>query len=258
MQPMTLMFKVGGVDYSRAVFPGGFGDTFALPKGDLQSLGKKHLPFPAGGVLLYKSSLPGVVTCNMSNCIDVDGTNADDLTKATRVCRSQLDEIVAFLREYVPGYENCYLLTSASIIGVRETRHFKGEAVIGEEDIRANRVFKDWAVTKASFHFDMHSISGAAGRDPSWAGSGPETVEKGYTIPYGCFVPLAIDGLFLAGRNISGTHKAHSSYRVMPICANMGQSVGIAASLCVKQGIEPRKLSVEVLQKRLTEVGVIP
>lgn len=256
MQPMSLMFKVAGVDVERGVFPGGFEETFQIPKGDIQTLGREHIPSPAGHVLLYKTTLPGVVTCNMTNCIDVDGTNPDDLTHATCVCRSQIDPIVAFLREYVPGFENCYLISSASVIGVRETRHFKGEACITEQDIRDARVFEDWAVTRVSFTFDIHNLTGN-GLDETGEQKHFKQ-KKGYTIPYGCLVPVKIDGLLLAGRDISGTHMAHSNFRVMPICANMGQAAGIAAAMCVKQNIRPRVLNVKQLQNRLMEQGVRP
>ena len=80
--------------------------------------------------------------------------------------------------------------------------------------------------------------------------------KKGYTIPYGCFVPKKVENLYLAGRNISGTHMAHSNFRVMPICANMGQAVGAAAALCVKNGKTPRELSGKLVQKRMIELGV--
>ncbi|WP_369015127.1 FAD-dependent oxidoreductase, partial [Klebsiella pneumoniae] len=43
-----------------------------------------------------------------------------------------------------------------------------------------------------------------------------------YTVPYRCCVPKVVDNLLLAGRDICGTHKAHSNFRVMPICANIG------------------------------------
>ena len=57
---------------------------------------------------------------------------------------------------------------------------------------------------------------------------------KGYTIPYGCLVPEVIDRLLLSGRNISGTHMAHSRFRAMPICVGIGEACG-AAAVAVKK-----------------------
>ncbi|MEG2583842.1 MAG: FAD-dependent oxidoreductase [Oscillospiraceae bacterium] len=254
MQPVTLMFKVGGVDEGRGVFPESFEMNLDVPKGKIQDLAKKNLPFPAGHVLLYHSSIPGIITCNMTNCINIDGTDADNLTKAEFVCRSQMEPIVNFLKEYVPGFENCYIISSASMIGVRETRHFQGEYTLTEKDILESRVFEDWAVLRAAFNFDVHNITGSGLDEAGEQKKFPDI--KGYSIPYRCFVPKKVDNLLLAGRNISGTHLAHSNYRVMPICANMGQSVGIAAAICAKNNIIPRNLDVHKLQEVLSLQGV--
>lgn len=232
MQPATIMFKVGGVDYSKAAFLGSFETKYETEKGELQALAKQILPHPAGHVLLYRTTLPGVVTCNMTNCINVDGTNALDLTKATITCRKQIKEIIEFLKEYVPGYENCFLLSSASLIGVRETRHFKGLYTLTEHDILEAKVFDDYVVKDASFNFDIHNIDGS-GLDKNGVQKN-FTQKKGYTIPYRCFIPEFHDNILLCGRNISGTHIAHSNYRVMPICVGMGEACGAAAALASK------------------------
>ena len=71
-------------------------------------------------------------------------------------------------------------------------------------------------------------------------------------------MPKKVENQLLAGRDICGTHMAHSNYRVMPICANMGQAAGVAASLCVKHGVAPRQLKVGELQARLRAWGVEP
>lgn len=254
MQPASLMFKVGGVDMEQAVFPGEFEDDFEVPAGRLQELGRKHLPLPTGHVLLYPSTLPGIVTVNMTHCLNIDGTKAEDLTKAEYECRRQIPAIVEFLRQYVPGFEQSFVISTASVIGIRETRHFVGEYTITEDDIQEARIFDDWIVTRAYFNFDVHGISGP-GLDKS--GKQKEfTQQKKYTIPIGCFIPKKINGLLLAGRNISGTHLAHSNFRVMPICVNMGQGVGVLAALSVQQHKEPRQVDVRNVQKILFEQGV--
>ncbi len=249
MQPATLMFKVGGVDMDRAVFPPSFETTVETPKGELQALAREHLPKPAGHVLLYKTTFPGIVTCNMTNVIGIDGTKIEDLTRAEVVCRSQMEPIVNFLREFAPGYENCYIISAASLIGIRETRHFHGLKTITEADIYEAKQFDDAVVYGAHFNFDVHNITGS-GLDETGVQKHFEQ-DKGYTIPYGCLVPEKIDGLLLSGRNISGTHIAHSNFRAMPICSGIGEAGGIAAALAVQRGCEVRELTAQDIQKYL-------
>ena len=249
MQPATLMFKVGGVDDEHAVFPPSFETLVETERGELQSLAREILPHPAGHVLLYRSTLPGVTTVNMTNVTDIDGTSAEDLTRAERETRAQIPHIISFLREYVPGYENCYLLGAASLIGVRESRHFIGEKTLTREDIEEAIQHEDYIVYDAHFNFDVHNITGA-GLDKTGC-QHKFTQKKGYTIPYGCFIPKEIDGLLLAGRCISGTHMAHSSYRAMPICVGMGEGVGAAAALAVKKKITPREVLPSEIQALL-------
>ena len=157
--------------------------------------------------------------------------------------------IESFLREYVPGYENCRVITSASLIGIRETRHFVGKYTLTEDDIYSARQFPDWVVRNAYFNFDVHGLTGA-GLDATGKQAAFEQ-KNGYTIPYGCLVPEKVRGLLLAGRCISGTHMAHSNYRAMPICLALGEAAGTAAALAVKQGILPDELNVSDIQKEL-------
>jgi hypothetical protein len=139
---------------------------------------------------------------------------------------------------------------------VRETRHFRGVSTITEDDILAARVFDDWVVTKAHFNFDIHNVEGA-GLDAHGC-QRHFTQRAGYTIPYGCLVPETLDGLLLAGRSISGTHKACSNFRAMPICANIGQAAGVAAALAARAGVQPRAVPVADIQAELRRQGVEP
>lgn len=250
MQPATLMFKVGGVDMERAVLPGSFETTVETRRGELQKLASQILPKPAGHVLLYKSTIPSIVTCNMTNITGIDGTKAEDLTKAELICRSQMKPIVDFLRKYAPGYENCYIISAASLIGIRETRHFRGVKQISEEDIISARVFDDWVVKDAYFNFDVHNTVGS-GLDKTGVQKN-FTQSKGYTIPYGCLVPIKVDGLLLSGRNISGTHMAHSNFRAMPICLAIGAAGGAAAALSAKENKKLRDIEPQKIQQLLS------
>ncbi|MCR5150668.1 MAG: FAD-dependent oxidoreductase [Clostridiales bacterium] len=247
MQPATLMFKVGGVDTERAVFLGSFESTFETPNGELQALAKQHLPHPAGHVLTYPTTLPGVVTCNMTNATGINGTKGEDLVKATLTCRKQMDDIVRFLRRFVPGYENCFILSAASLIGIRETRHFKGRYTLTQQDILDARVFEDYVVKDAFFNFDVHNITGAGLDETGIQKHFPQ--QRGYTIPYRCLLPEVKENLLLCGRNISGTHIAHSNFRVMPICVGIGEAAGTAAAIAVLQRCSLKDIPAEQIRK---------
>lgn len=252
MQPCTLMFKIGGVDYDKAVFPGGFESLVQTPKGELQALAKELLPFPAGHVLLYRQPTEGTVCCNMTNAIEVDGTNAQDLTKATLLCRSQIPKIIEFLKQYVCGYENCWLMSSGSLLGVRETRHFEGVQSLSAEDILQAKEYENWVVKRAWFAFDVHNLTGAS-LDKTGCQKYFEQ-KKEYTIPYGCLLPQKVEGVLLSGRNISGSHMAHSSFRVMPIAIALGEAAGAAAALyCTGEYDSLKEVEVQKIQEIVGE-----
>ena len=248
MQPATVMFKVTGVD-EKAVYLGSFESKFQTEKGELQALAKKLLPYPTGHILIYENPIPGVATVNMTNCVGVDGTKAEDLTRAEIECRRQMYAIEAFLREYVPGYSRCRIITSAAMVGIRETRHFIGKQTLTEEDISSARFFPDWVVRDAYFNFDVHCLDGAGLDQTGKQAEFKQT--KGYTIPYGCLLPKKLKGLILAGRCISGTHIAHSDYRAMPICLAMGEAAGVAAALAISKKCLPEDIPAKEIQKVL-------
>jgi len=251
MQPCTLMFKLGGVDYKRAVFPGSFETKVQTEKGELQALGDKLLPFPAGHVLLYRQPEPDTVCVNMTNAINIDGTDAKSVTEGMQICRSQIMPIIRFLREYAPGYEKCWLMGTASLLGIRETRHFEGMESLTAEEILAAKYHDNWVVRRAFFNFDVHNLTGSSldktGIQKEWKQQGT------YTIPYGCLLPKNIEGLLLSGRNISGSHLAHSNFRIMSVCIALGEAAGAAAAISIREDQKLRDLDVRKIQESVGE-----
>ena len=71
---------------------------------------------------------------------------------------------------------------------------------------------------------------------------------KGYTIPYRCLLPEVKENLLLCGRNISGTHMAHSNFRVMPICVGIGEAAGAAAMISVKENCSLENVDVNKIR----------
>jgi hypothetical protein len=79
-----------------------------------------------------------------------------------------------------------------------------------------------------------------------------------FTIPYGCLVPVATDGLLVCEKNISVSHIANGSTRLQPIVMNIGQAAGMAAALCVRMGCQPRDLPVRHIQEALLQDSAAP
>jgi hypothetical protein len=78
---------------------------------------------------------------------------------------------------------------------------------------------------------------------------------EAYDIPLRCLMPKNAEGLVVAGRCISGTHEAHSSYRVMPIVMATGQAAGITAAIAARRGARPREISVKEVQYEIVRQG---
>jgi hypothetical protein len=78
---------------------------------------------------------------------------------------------------------------------------------------------------------------------------------KAYEIPLRCLIPRDTDRLLVAGRCISGTHVAHSSYRVMPIATATGQAAGVCAALASASGRSPAAVPAQQVQRELRRQG---
>lgn len=137
--------------------------------------------------------------------------------------------------------------------GKRESRRFVGQHVLTENDLFASRSFPD-AIAFGGWPIDTHPPEGVDA--PHVAPCTQNHLPWLYDIPLRCCVASAVRNLFMAGRNISATHLAFASTRVMATCAVVGQGVGTAAALALQAGVEPAAISgnaglLQQVQQRL-------
>lgn len=260
MQPATMFFRIGNVDWEKVdeVYHATLQEKGMKPDGSRTGLfawlveeararGEFHVERKVVGI--YRGVKKDEWSVNISRINGVDGTDAEDLSRAEMIGRRQVQEIYAFLKKYIPGCENAKLLCSAATIGIRETRHIQGEKTLTAEDVLQGHVPED-AILLASNSIDMHA---AAGMD----GTKYVTVEKGewYGVSYGCLVPVQVEGLLVAGRTLSATSEGAGAVRVMPPCMEMGHAAGIAAAMAVKAHCPVRKIDVKALQAQMVKEG---
>lgn len=253
VQPMTLMFRM--VEFERRAFsayvkahPTQWRGVHGLYDLIREATRAGVLELPREDILFFGTPHEREVSVNSTRVTNVLGTNVFDLTRAEWESRRQMRQIVAFLRRYVPGFEQSYLAQSGVQIGVRETRRVVGEYRMTADDVLGARRFAD-VIARGTYPIDIHN--------PEGSGTILKRVPPGeaYDIPLRCLLPQRVEHLVVAGRCISGTHEAHSSYRVMPTAMATGQAAGVCAALAAAAGKAPREMPVADIQRELARQG---
>jgi hypothetical protein len=252
-QPMTLMFRM--VEFQSAAFeryarehPGQWRGVYGLWDLIRQATQAGDLKMPREDLLLFGTPHEHEVAVNSTRITQVLGTDVWDLTYAECEGRRQMRRIVAFLRKYVPGFEAAYLAQSGLHVGVRETRRILGEYHLTADDLLSVRRFDD-VVARGSYPLDIHNPTGKG----TWLKHLPSG--RAYDIPLRALIPKGLDRLLVAGRCLSGTHEAHSSYRAMPIAMATGQAAGVCAALAARRTLPVREVPVAHVQAELIRQG---
>ena len=174
----------------------------------------------------------------------VNAIDPEDVSAAEIECRTQIPKIVQFLKKHVPGCENIRLLTSAEMLGIRESNRIAGEYLLTQDDVLNSTNFPD-AIVFGGDSIDIHKNDKSVYL----------MAEKPFQIPYRCLLPQKVDNLVVAGRCLSSDRVAHSAVRVMPPCFAMGQAAGTAAAIAVRYDCSPKKIDVSLLRRTLKEQG---
>jgi hypothetical protein len=193
---------------------------------------------------------PGELALNCPRIsLDTDGTDPFHLTSAQVRGREIIRRYVAFCRSYLPGCEEAYLVMSAPMVGVRESRRIRGEYYLTVEDVLGARKFED-AILRNNYPLDIH-------RDNEQPADRPTKLPPGeyHEVPYRCLVPLALEHLLVAGRCLSASFEAQSSVRVQSNCRAMGEAAGLASAMAVRAGITPRRVDGRELRAQLMARG---
>ena len=148
------------------------------------------------------------------------------------------------------GAENYELEWVGFLPGKRESRRVLGDYVLKEQDCISAARFED-TVAYGGWPMDVHTIEGFRSKNAE-----PNEflrLKDVYAIPYRCFYSRNISNLMMAGRNISCSHMAFASTRVMGTCAVGGQAVGVAAAMAVQNHVTPRQVAqyMPQLQQKL-------
>jgi hypothetical protein len=253
VQPMTLMFRMA--EFERAAFdayvrenPGEWRGVHGLWALVRRATQEGKLDLPREDMLFFATPHEREVSVNSTRVTRVLGTDVWDLSFAEWASRRQMRQIAAFLRRYVPGFERSYVMQSGVNVGVRETRRILGDYQLTAEDVLGARKFDD-AIARGSYPVDIHN--------PKGSGTVLKRLPPGeaYDIPLRALMPRDVQGLLVAGRCLSGTHEAHSSYRVMPIVMATGQAAGVCAAFAARRKSLPRNISADEVQGELRRQG---
>jgi ribulose 1,5-bisphosphate synthetase/thiazole synthase len=246
VQYPTMMFRMGGVDTKR---------SRTLTRDELRALLEKavadghDLPRTSGGVYSVRE---GITHLNITRVALPDGSAPDvldveGLTFAELEGRRQAARYLEVFRQYVPGYENAFILDTGARIGIRESRRVKGDYTITYQDVIEERKFDD-AIAINCWPVEDH----VAGRATRWVWLSP----GGYNeIPYRALLACDLDNVLVAGRCLSSSHDAQAALRVTANCFSMGQAAGIAAAQALRGNGQARSVVVGGLQARLRDLG---
>ena len=251
-QPMSLMFKMGEMDYVQAMDysagPLKTTDLFFHMEHAAQAAGLNNYAFNFDRPYILSLPTPHQGIAEMTHVRNKSGINAQELSEAEVEGRALVHEAMDYFTKYMPQFRHAILEQTAPCIGVRETRRIMGEYELTLDDILEGRMHEDGICTCA-FSIDIHQPDGLSQE-------GYEYHTKPYHIPYRSLVPLKVENLLVAGRCISGSYEAHASYRVTGDCVAMGQAAGIAAAIAVKNTIPPRNIDTRDLIQLLRNQGV--
>jgi hypothetical protein len=267
VMPLTFCYMIGPIDLpaAKAGLPGAVrydanaGEEFFYFSGwntlvdpwikEARQKGELSIPRDHISAIVSIPGNPQFATVNYGRVTVQDPTDPAQLATAEEEGRQQIEEGIRFFRNYLPGLSHVELVQRARQIGVRESRQIVGLYTLTADDILACRQFDD-CIAQCCYPIDIHE----PGKDTTIMKHVPHG--QHYDIPWRCLVPK--DGpanLIVAGRTISATSEAMSSFRVSPSVMAIGEAAGVTAARAVECRCAIRDVSPLDVRHRLLETG---
>lgn len=220
---MNVAFLFAGVDMQRYLsFYHDYPDEYSKRLSELGLHEKGHI-MPHNDVCLFMGpKLSGYSPISV-----------EDLTAVEIKSRKCMMKYLDLFRRNMPGFEDAWVMNTASQIGTRHSRRLVGLKRMTREEWTAGKIHED-----------------EIGACPS-----PSPRYPNVSIPLGCLLPVSLENLLVAGRNLSCDAVTHSFMREIPVCWVMGQAAGTAAALSIERKTKPRDLDVKILQETLRKQG---
>lgn len=160
------------------------------------------------------AGMPSCVTFNCPRIIEPIN-NEINLSNALIEARMSIFRLANFCRNYLKGFENCYVSNIADMLGVRVSRRLKGKYIYTIDDLRSGKHFAN-PVLRSNYPVDVHSAK---------KNSSTLEVVQDYELPVESLMSADVDNLFTAGRCISADLQAQGALRVQASCFSMGEGL---------------------------------
>ncbi len=192
-------------------------------------------------------TVPGMEGVMSFNCPEIpevcNALRPEDINEALITGRRMVKRLHKFLKAYIPGFENSFILSTASMPGIRESRRIKGKFVLTGGHYAEGARFED-AIARSAYPIDIHHAKHEKGLEM-------RAMDRGefFEVPFRCLMPENIKNLLVAGRCISSTFSAQSSIRIQAVCRATGEAAGTAAAYCVKSGVSLSRIDGKIIRK---------
>jgi hypothetical protein len=248
MTPATLIFHVDRVeqDETAAYIYENNSPRFREIIQDLRDKGIWNFPYEI--FISVQVHEKGTMMINTTRICDVDGTDGLSISRGIMQGRSEVQKLMAIMREHIPGFRNARIKLVAPVLGIRETRRIIGDYVYKVTDVLDQVDFPD-TIGFSGYGWDLPDP-----RKPSYQPMHENKIKmkRPYTpIPYRCLVPQPIGNVICPGRAISVERDVLGPLREQAPCYAMGHAAGLAAVQVAGSGIRFHDVDVARLREEL-------